>query len=99
MEGILALASPGLRELLDLKVFVDVPDDVRYGRRLLRDMTERGRTAEGVQWQFENTVRPMHRAFVEPCKALADIVLHEGPGGLAQRDALLARARHEALHL
>jgi len=99
VEGILSLASPELRALLDLKVFVDVPDEVRYDRRLRRDVTERGRTAESVSWQFEHTVRPMHRAFVEPCKAFADIVLHEGPGGLAERDALLARARQEALHL
>lgn len=99
VEGILALASPGLRELLDLRVFVDVPDEVRFGRRLMRDVTERGRTADSVQWQFENTVRPMHREFVEPCKALADIVIHDGPAGDAAREALLARARHEALHL
>lgn len=99
VEGILALASAELRQLLDLKVFVDVPDGVRYDRRLMRDVTERGRTADSVQWQFENTVRPMHREFVEPCKAFADIVLHEGPGGVAEREALLARARQEALHL
>ena len=99
VEGILALASAELRDLLDLKVYVDVPDQVRYDRRLVRDVTERGRTAESVRWQFENTVRPMHREFVEPSKAFADIVLHDGPGGTAERDALLARARREALHL
>jgi len=99
VEGILALASPELRELLDLRVFVDVPDEVRYGRRLTRDLTERGRTTESVQWQYENTVRPMHAEFVEPCKALADVVLREGPEGVAKRQALLARARREALHL
>lgn len=99
VEGILALASPELRELIDLRVFVDVPDEVRYDRRLTRDCTERGRTAESVRWQYENSVRPMHREFVEPCKALADVVLHEGPGGIAKREALLARARREALHL
>ncbi len=98
VEGILALASPELRELLDLKVFVDVPDEVRYARRLTRDVTERGRTPESVQWQFENTVRPMHREFVEPGKAFADIVLHDGPAGIAERAALLARACREALH-
>jgi uridine kinase len=99
VEGILALASPQLRELLDLRVFVDVPEEVRYARRLTRDCTERGRTAESVRSQYETTVRPMHSEFVEPCKALADVVLHEGPSGVAKRQALLARARREALHL
>lgn len=97
VEGILALASAELRELFDLTVFVDVPDEVRYGRRLARDVTERGRTPESVQLQFEKTVRPMHREFVEPCKAIADIVL--GDDSSAERDALLARARREALDL
>lgn len=95
VEGILCLASSDLRELFDLKVFVDVPDDVRYARRLLRDVTERGRTPESVQWQFEYTVRPMHREFVEPGKALADLVLDDGPAGMAGRELLLARARKE----
>lgn len=98
VEGILCLASPGLRALLDLKVFVDVPDEVRYARRLARDVSERGRTEEGVRAQYEATVRPMHEAFVEPGKALADIVLHHGEAGIAAREALLARARREALH-
>jgi uridine kinase len=95
VEGILSFASAELRRLFDLKVFVDVPDDVRYARRLTRDVTERGRTPESVEWQFENTVRPMHREFVGPGKALADLVLDGGPAGVAGRELLLARARKE----
>jgi uridine kinase len=98
VEGILCLASPGLRALFDLKVFVDVPDEVRFARRLARDVSERGRTAESVRAQYEATVRPMHREFVEPGKAFADIVLHDGEAGKAAWEALLARARREALH-
>jgi len=97
VEGILCLAWPALRELLDLKVFVDVSEEVRFARRMARDVLERGRTAESVRWQLENTVRPMHREFVEPGRAFADVVLHDGPGAVAEREALLARAREESL--
>lgn len=99
VEGILALASPELRALFDLKVFVDVPDDIRFERRLARDVCERGRTPESVRAQYDATVRPMHREFVEPGRALADIVLEPGPAGVTAREELLARARHEALDL
>lgn len=95
VEGILSFASPELRDLFDLMVFVDVPDDVRLGRRLTRDVNERGRTPQSVLAQYEATVRPMHLEFVEPGKALADLVLRDGPAGLGGREALLARARRE----
>ncbi len=93
VEGILSLAVPELRDLFDLKVFVDVTEEVRLARRLHRDLAERGRTRENVLAQFEASVRPMHREFVEPGKALADVVLKDGD--LAQREALVERARRE----
>lgn len=74
-DGILALADARLRPLFDLKIFVDVADDLRFIRRLQRDMRERGRTMEGVVSQYLATVRPMHRSFVEPCKQFADEVI------------------------
>jgi uridine kinase len=95
VEGILALAHPELRHLFDLKVFVDVPEDVRLARRLNRDLTERGRTAESVLAQYEATVRPMHREFVEPGKAFADLVLHDGTTASQRGAVLLDRARRE----
>ena len=95
VEGILSLSSPALRDLYDLKVFVDAPDDVRLLRRLDRDVMERGRTLESVRAQYEATVRPMHQEFVEPAKAYADLVLSDRslPGN--GREALLARVRAE----
>lgn len=95
VEGILALAHPELRHLFDLKVFVDVPEDVRLARRLNRDLTERGRTTESVLAQYEATVRPMHREFVEPGKAFADLVLHDGTTASQRGEVLLDRARRE----
>lgn len=95
VEGILCFAAPELCALFDLRVFVDVPDAVRYERRLRRDVTERGRTPESVLAQFEATVRPMHLAWVEPGKALADLVLHDSESPRNGRDDLLARVRRE----
>ena len=95
VEGILSFSSPVLRDLFDLKVFVDVPEALRLERRLNRDVTERGRTVESVRAQYEATVRPMHRQFVEPGKAFADLVVHDAASPLNGREALLARARRE----
>ena len=78
VEGILVLYEPGLRRLMDLKVYVDTDADLRIVRRLDRDMTERGRTFASVQQQYLETVRPMHLQFVEPSKRYADIVIPEG---------------------
>jgi len=75
LEGILILAERKLRELLGLKVFIDADSDIRFIRRLRRDMSERGRTADSVIAQYEATVRPMHLEFVEPSKKYADIVV------------------------
>lgn len=78
VDGILILGDPRLRELLDVKVFVDADPDVRLGRRLRRDMEERGRSAESVLTQYMETVRPMHLEFVEPTRQYADLIIEGG---------------------
>jgi uridine kinase len=78
VEGILIFAEPRVLDLLDVRVFVDTPDDVRLMRRLRRDINERGRTFERTLEQYERTIRPMHFEFVEPSKRHADIILPEG---------------------
>ena len=77
VEGILIFAEPRISELLDVKVFVDTPDDIRFIRRLKRDIADRGRTTESVIEQYFATVRPMHFEFVEPSKRNADIIIPE----------------------
>src|SRR3982751_4323985 len=78
VEGILIFAEPRVLGLLDVRVFVDTPDDIRLMRRLRRDITERGRTFERTLDQYERTIRPMHFEFVEPSKRHADIIIPEG---------------------
>jgi len=78
VEGILIFAEPRIAGLLDVKVFVDTPDDIRFIRRLKRDINERGRTMESVIAQYYRTVRPMHHEFVEPSKRIADVIIPEG---------------------
>lgn len=78
VEGILIFAIPELRELFDMKVFVDTDDDERLLRRISRDMKERGRSFESVQQQYRKTVKPMHLEFVEPSKRYADIIIPRG---------------------
>lgn len=78
VEGILVLWDAGLRDLMDLKVFVDADADVRFIRRLRRDMAERGRTTESVISQYLATVRPAHLNFVEPSKRYADVIIPHG---------------------
>lgn len=78
LEGILIFVEPGLRELLDFKIYVDTDADLRLIRRLGRDMAERGRTVQDVLRQYLETVRPMHLEFVEPSKRWADIIIPEG---------------------
>ncbi|MEM7354883.1 MAG: uridine kinase [Acidobacteriota bacterium] len=77
-EGILLLAEPGIRELLDFKIYVDTDSDVRLKRRILRDINERGRDLEDILRQYMTTVRPMHLEFVEPSKRWADVIVPEG---------------------
>jgi len=78
LEGILILDNPQMRELMDIKVFVDTDSDIRFIRRLKRDIHNRGRTMESVIEQYKRTVRPMHLEFVEPSKRYADIIIPEG---------------------
>src|SRR5215210_2481026 len=78
VEGILIFAEPRVLDLLDVRVYVDTPDDIRLMRRLKRDITERGRTFERTLEQYERTIRPMHFEFVEPSKRHADIIIPEG---------------------
>ncbi len=75
LEGILLFAFEKVRDLLDLKIFINTPDDIRIIRRIARDTKERGRSLESVIQQYESTVRPMHRAFVEPTKEFADLII------------------------
>ncbi len=91
VEGINALAHLDLRALCDLTVFVDAPADIRFIRRLRRDVAERGRTAESVIQQYLAQVRPMHELYVEPCKRLADLVLSGEAPVEASVDRILAR--------
>ncbi|GIU81203.1 MAG: uridine kinase [Acidobacteria bacterium] len=78
VEGILIFAEPKILKLLDVKIYVDTPDDIRFIRRLQRDIKERGRTVESVIEQYFASVRPMHFEFVEPSKRHADIIIPEG---------------------
>lgn len=88
VEGIHLLATPELRALFDVKVFVDADEALRLGRRMIRDVEERGRSPRMVLAQFFNTVRPMHERYVEPQRAVADLVLKCEPNaGPEQADA------------
>jgi uridine kinase len=78
IEGILVFVDAALRGLMDVKIFVDTDDDLRFIRRLQRDIKERGRSAESVIKQYLETVRPMHQQFVEPSKRHADVIIPEG---------------------
>lgn len=95
LEGILILDNPQLRELMDIKVYVDTDADLRFIRRLKRDIRERGRSVESVMEQYENSVRPMHLQFVEPSKRYADLIIPEGGYNLVAIDLL--RTKIEAL--
>lgn len=83
IEGILVLQDDALRELLDIKVYVEADADERIMRRAIRDMKERGRDLEGIFEQYVTTVKPMHYLYVEPTKALADIVINSGMNDVA----------------
>lgn len=93
LEGILLLAVPEIRELVDIKVFVDVKDDVRLLRRIKRDVEERGRTISSIQDQYMATVRPMHQKFVAPSKQYADIIIPHGAENTVAVDLLFAQLR------
>jgi uridine kinase len=91
VEGILVLAEPELRKRIDIKLFVDTPPDIRFLRRLMRDIKTRGRSVESVIEQYMTTVRPMHEEFVEPSKRYADLIIPEGGENLVAIDAIIAR--------
>jgi uridine kinase len=78
LEGIMIYVHRKVRDLVDLKLYVDTPDDIRFIRRLKRDLSERGRTVESVMEQWIERVRPGHYEFVEPTKAYADLIIPEG---------------------
>jgi len=91
VEGILIFADANLRSLFDVKIFVDTPPDIRFIRRLKRDIQERARTVESVIHQYETTVRPMHLEFVEPSKRHADVIIPEGGLNTVAIDMVVAR--------
>ena len=91
VEGILIFYEQALRELFDVKIFVDTDADIRFIRRLQRDITERGRTTESVIQQYLTTVRPMHMEFVEPSKRYADVIIPEGGLNTVALDMVIAR--------
>ncbi len=93
VEGILILAEPQLRPLFDVKIFVDADADLRFIRRLRRDIAERGRTPESVINQYMATVRPMHLEFVEPSKRYADVIIPEGGYNTVAIDMVSDRIR------
>ena len=93
LEGILIFADPILRSLMDVKIYVDTDPDIRFIRRLQRDIAERGRTMESVIRQYLGTVRPMHEEFVEPSKRYADVIIPEGGFNEVAMDMVAARIK------
>src|SRR5918999_6361810 len=95
VEGILIFVDARLLEQMDIKVFVDTPDDIRFIRRLRRDIAERGRTVDSVIEQYLATVRPMHMQFVEPSKRNADVIIPEGGYNLVSIDLISGKIREK----
>jgi uridine kinase len=93
LEGVLLFTDPSVRDLLDIKVYVDTDDDLRFIRRLQRDIVERGRSVESVISQYLDTVKPMYHQFVEPTKRYADIILPEGGANIVGINMLEAQIR------
>lgn len=96
VEGILVFTDPALRQLMDIKVFVDTDADTRFIRRLVRDVADRGRTMASVIDQYQGTVKPMHLEFVEPSKRYADIIIPLGGHNTVAVDLLLTLVRSVA---
>ena len=95
VEGILIFAEPRVLDLLDFRIFVDTPDDIRLIRRLRRDINERGRSFEQTLWQYEHTIRPMHFEFVESSKRHADVILPEGGNSEITSEFLCSMVREK----
>ncbi len=93
IEGILIFDNPELRELMDIKIFVDTDSDIRILRRIKRDIEERGRSLPSIIKQYHNTVRPMHIEFVEPTKRFADVIIPEGGHNLIGIDMILTKIK------
>ena len=93
VEGILIFENQALRDLMDIRIFVDTDADVRLCRRIKRDVTKRGRTLESVLEQYQTTVKPMHEKYVEPSKKFANIVVPEGGKNLVALDMIMGRIR------
>ena len=93
VEGILLFCFEPLRDLLDIKVFVDTDADIRVFRRIRRDMRERGRDFNSIRKQYYKTVRPMHLEFVEPSKRYADVIIPEGGNNLIALDLIIERLK------
>ena len=91
VEGILIFEDDALRDLMDIRIFVDTDADVRLGRRILRDVEERGRTLQSVLDQYQTTVKPMHEMYVEPSKKHAHLVVPEGGQNFVALDMILSR--------
>ena len=91
VEGILIFENPDLRELMDIKIFVDTDADIRLCRRIKRDVNKRGRTLESVLEQYQSTVKPMHEKYVEPSKKYANLVVLEGGKNLVALDMIMGR--------
>ena len=93
VEGILIFENQALRDLMDIRIFVDTDADVRLCRRIKRDVTKRGRTLDSVLEQYQTTVKPMHEKYVEPSKKFANIVVPEGGKNLVALDMIMGRIR------
>jgi uridine kinase len=93
VEGILVFSDRRLRDLMDIKIFVDADDDIRFIRRLQRDLTERGRTMQSVVDQYLGTVKPMYLEFVEPTKRYADVIIPQGGHNAVAIDMVLTLIR------
>lgn len=98
VEGILVFSDPDLRNLMDMKIFVDTDADIRFIRRLHRDLNERGRSAESIIEQYINTVRPMHMQFVEPSKRYADVIIPEGGSNQVGIDLVTCKIKSILAH-
>ena len=93
LEGILVLNDPALRDLMDIKIFVDTDDDIRIIRRIQRDIEERGSSLQSVIDQYKSTVKPMYHQFIEPTKRYADIIVPEGGENQVAIDLLVTKVR------
>jgi len=93
LEGILIFGDPELRALMDIKLFIDADPDVRFIRRLRRDLVERGRSVDSIIRQYEESVRPMHLQFVDPAKRYADLIIPEGGHNRVAIDLMKTKIR------